>query len=108
MVVPRMSADIPTKSDLADAAEEIAVETPAFAHATHAALFDEAPADLCDVCAARVTDADDDGYAVPGRGLYVWARGDERRYEEPPLCPGCAAAVGVSAMARWEIEEEEG
>jgi hypothetical protein len=66
--------------------------------------------DRCDVCGEPVAaDADEDeGYAVRGSALYVWTRGTEVRYEEPPLCPSCAAAIGVSALARWEIEEEEG
>lgn len=43
-----------------------------------------------------------------GRGLYVWTRGDEVRYEEPPLCARCATAIGVTALATWSVEEEEG
>jgi hypothetical protein len=65
----------------------------------------------CDVCGERVVDVDDEqgeGHAVAGRGLYVWARGEEIRREEPPLCPSCATALGLTALARWEIEEEEG
>jgi hypothetical protein len=37
----------------------------------------------------------------------VWTRGDEVRYEEPPLCDECAMRVTVGALMRWEIEEEE-
>jgi hypothetical protein len=76
--------------------------------ATHAALFVADETVRCDVCDELVVEDSDEGYAVTGRGLYVWARGDDVRYEEPHLCAGCAAAVGVSALARWEIEEEEG
>jgi hypothetical protein len=43
-----------------------------------------------------------------GHGLYMWARGDELRFEEPPLCPRCATAIGVTALAAWSMEEEEG
>ncbi|WP_050435287.1 hypothetical protein [Chondromyces crocatus] len=43
-----------------------------------------------------------------GRGLYVWARGDEVRREEPPLCGCCATAIGITALQAWSIEEEEG
>ncbi len=43
-----------------------------------------------------------------GKGLLVWVRGDERRYEEPELCPRCASAIGITAVHRWEIEEDEG
>jgi hypothetical protein len=38
----------------------------------------------------------------------VFARGDEVRYEEPPLCARCSVAIGVTALVRWAEEEEEG
>lgn len=97
-----------------------------FVSAGHEALFQEVAATRCDVCEAALGDADDDeaapgahwsgevghhdahAHMPSGRGLLVWARGDERRYQEPPLCPRCAAAIGMSALQRWEIEEEEG
>ncbi|HRI64283.1 MAG TPA: hypothetical protein PK156_08590 [Polyangium sp.] len=43
-----------------------------------------------------------------GRGLYIWPRGDEVRYEEPPLCAKCATAIGLTALALFSMEEEEG
>jgi len=43
-----------------------------------------------------------------GHGLYMWTRGEERRFEEPPLCRRCATAIGVTALAAWSVEEEEG
>jgi hypothetical protein len=83
-----------------------------FVTAGHAVLFEEEAAHRCDVCAEKVpeeeTDEPEEGYGVQGRGLLVWARGEERRYQEPRLCHACAAAIGVSALQRWEIEEEEG
>jgi len=81
-----------------------------FACASHDVLFSDAPADdACDVCGEHVDEDDDDaGHAVAGHGLYVWTRGEETRREEPPLCPSCAAALGLTALARWEIDEEEG
>jgi hypothetical protein len=84
-----------------------------FVTASHAILFEDDEADRCDVCAATLdargaTDSDGAGYDVTGHGLLVWSRGDERRYQEPPLCAACAAAIGVRALLRWEIEEEEG
>ena len=68
---------------------------------------EEAP--RCDVCGDPVLE--DDGaspWSVPGHGLYLWLRGDRIVYEEPPLCAACGTAIGMSALARWEIEEEEG
>lgn len=42
-----------------------------------------------------------------GAGLFLWTRGDEVRYEEPPLCEGCAAEISVGALVKWDTEEEE-
>jgi hypothetical protein len=58
----------------------------------------------CDACGVPVTSEEDLG----GKGLYLWARGDARQWEEVPLCKSCGAAIGVAALSRWEIEEEEG
>lgn len=80
-----------------------------FVSANHSVLFEES-VEQCSVCSEPL-DADDDddsGTKMRGRGLLVWARGEERRYEEPHLCPSCASAIGVSALQRWEIEEDEG
>ena len=103
-----------------------------FVTAGHSVLFEDAESHRCDVCSAMLNEApqeagwhggytdsneiarerQEDGFEsgphVTGRGLLVWTRGGERRYQEPPLCSGCAAAIGVSALQRWEIEEEEG
>ena len=85
-----------------------------FFTASHAVLFEEVEANehRCDVCSAPVSrddeDREDQPFNVSGRGLLVWTRGEERRYQEPPLCPGCAAAVGMTALSRWETEEDEG
>ncbi len=56
----------------------------------------------CDACSELI-----EGEPA-GRGLYVWTRGDEVRYEEPPLCMGCATAIGITALSIWNMEEEEG
>jgi hypothetical protein len=80
-----------------------------FVTAGHAVLFADDETARCDVCKDRVdAPEEEEGFSVRGRGLLVWTRGDERRYQEPPLCPGCAAAIGLSALQRWEIEEDEG
>jgi hypothetical protein len=62
----------------------------------------------CDACGAALPADDDEGYDVPGQGVYVWTRGEEVRFEKAPLCASCASAIGMTALARWEIEEEEG
>ena len=85
-----------------------------FVTAGHAILFEESDTHRCDVCAEPlnpVATANDDAASDdsgPSSGLLVWSRGEERRYQEPPLCAQCATAIGVSALQRWEIEEEEG
>jgi hypothetical protein len=86
-----------------------------FVTASHAVLFQDEEATVCDVCSAPLAcdgahDDDEDSFSHsgPSRGLLVWTRGEERRYQEPPLCSTCAAAIGVSALQRWEIEEDEG
>ncbi len=56
----------------------------------------------CDVCDAAI-----EGEPA-GRGLYMWTRGEEVRFEEPPLCGDCATAISVTALAQWDLEEEEG
>jgi hypothetical protein len=64
------------------------------------------------VCDGALSDdgnlaADPDG-RFEGRGLLMFARGTERRYEEPRLCADCASVIGISALQRWEMEEDEG
>lgn len=63
----------------------------------------------CDACGAVLPAIEDDeGYELPGRGVYLWLRGGEVTFEHAPLCASCASAIGMTALARWEIEEEEG
>jgi hypothetical protein len=81
-----------------------------FVSASHAILF-ESESSCCSVCTQPIENEDEDEDSdapASGRGLLIWARGDERRYEEPQLCPSCASAIGVTALQRWEIEEDEG
>jgi hypothetical protein len=74
-----------------------------------AALAPPADEPRCDACNTALPAVDeDDGYDLPGHGIYVWTRGEEVRFEKVPLCPSCASAIGMTALARWEIEEEEG
>lgn len=42
-----------------------------------------------------------------GAGLFLWTRGEEVRYEEPPLCETCASEITVGALVKWESEDEE-
>lgn len=55
----------------------------------------------CDVCGEHF-----EGEPA-GAGLFMWTRGEEVRFEEPPLCPECADSVTQGALTRWDIEEEE-
>lgn len=80
-----------------------------FVTAGHAVLFSSEEQPRCDVCGEALRDdEEDDEPPASGRGMLVWSRGDERRYQEAPLCSSCAVAIGVSALSRWEIEEDEG
>jgi hypothetical protein len=71
--------------------------------ATHRALFADAHERRCDLCQAPIATADEQG----GSGLYVWTRGDEIRFEEPPLCHRCGPEVALIAERRFEQEGEE-
>jgi hypothetical protein len=57
---------------------------------------------LCDACNAPI-----EGEPA-GHGLLVFPRGDQVLREEPPLCERCALAIGMTALYRWEMEEEDG
>jgi hypothetical protein len=105
-------AESPSKADRPvaerDAAGARPAAEPAFV-ASHEALFAEAPSTRCDACGEPIAEAEGtEGYGIPGRGVYLWARGEETRLESVPLCASCASAIGMTALARWEIEEEEG
>lgn len=80
----------------------------AFSVASHEVLFEPPEAVGCDACGCLLPVEEDDQYCVPGTGAYVWTRGDRIDLEKAPLCPSCASAIGMTALARWEIEEEEG
>jgi hypothetical protein len=41
-----------------------------------------------------------------GAGLFMWTRGDETRFEEPPLCETCATKITIGALVKWSTEEE--
>jgi hypothetical protein len=84
-----------------------------FVVASHEVLFvpsDEARCDACGYAIDARANPDDDGSSIMcnARGTYLWVRGGETTLESVPLCASCASAIGVTALARWEIEEEEG
>ncbi len=56
----------------------------------------------CDACDAEIEGE------PPGSGLYLWTRGDDDlRLEEPPLCESCVTAIGMTALRKWDEEDEE-
>lgn len=77
-----------------------------FVCATHDVLFTPDATPRCDVCGDAVPDVDDPE-STAGRALFVTTRGDEVRYESPPLCARCASAIGASVLARADVEEED-
>jgi hypothetical protein len=111
----RPNATVPDAETGAAAEEAFAAGDPAacsappaeeFVVLSHEALFVDAPAVGCDACGKPLAkDTASDGYGVPGRGVYLGAHGE---LESVPLCTSCASAIGMTALARWEIEEEEG
>jgi len=55
----------------------------------------------CDVCGQHFS-------TLPaGSGLFIWTRGEEVRYEEPPLCEVCAAKVTAGALITFDPGDEE-
>jgi hypothetical protein len=112
--------ELPSKTTLASAeSPSKAGESPAAAGAPDAGadlivasqdvLFGDVPSSRCDACGEPIDEGDDaDGYGIPGRGIYLSARGEDAHLESVPLCVSCASAIGMTALARWEIEEEEG
>ena len=61
----------------------------------------QAPAQFrCDICGKKFEGR------PGGAGLFVWTRGEETRFEEPPLCERCAAKVTVGALTKWAWEDE--
>ena len=56
----------------------------------------------CDACGGEILGE------APGSGLLLWVRGDDVLREEPPLCEQCAHAIGMTALMRWEMEEDDG
>jgi hypothetical protein len=77
--------------------------------ATHEALFSAEARRECDACGEPLAESEEPGPAdMSGHGVYLWSRGDYVHFEAVPLCSACASAIGMTALARWEIEEEEG
>lgn len=72
---------------------------------THQILFEKDETVRCDACGTPITE--DEGERVAGRGLLVFARGEEVRYEEPHLCNECATAVGITQHRIWDLEDDE-
>jgi hypothetical protein len=62
---------------------------------------EEKPALRCDSCGDEIEGS------PAGSGLFLWTRGEEVRYEEPPLCERCAYAIAVGGTLQLESEEEE-
>ena len=104
-------APSPPRAPEANPAQQAAAEgdtTASCVTATHEVLFEVCEPTRCDACGGSLPDEPDDGRGLAGRGTYMWLRGDTVEVESVPLCASCAAAIGITALSRWEIEEEEG
>jgi hypothetical protein len=62
---------------------------------------DAKPPVRCDACGDEI-----EGLPA-GSGLFLWTRGEEVRYEEPPLCERCAYAIAVGGTLQSDVDEEE-
>jgi hypothetical protein len=62
---------------------------------------DQAQEFVCDLCGKTF-----EGQPA-SRGLLLWHRGPEMRFEEPPLCEECASKISAGAIFQWVHEEEE-
>jgi len=66
-----------------------------------ASLRREQPEPLeCSLCETPIEGA------PASSGLLLWTRGEDIRYDEPPLCASCSTTLMVTAYARWYLEEE--
>lgn len=90
-------------------------ERPSSARVVHVADLDVLFAPRrprCDGCDGPVEPdgdaAHDEPASGPVAGALLWRRGDAAELEPRPLCGACAAAIGLTALRQWEIEEEEG
>ncbi|MBW2527729.1 MAG: hypothetical protein JRI23_26345 [Deltaproteobacteria bacterium] len=79
-----------------------AIDNVAYASLRAEREDEDAEAVRCHVCDGMIRGR------PPGAGLLLWTRGDEVRFDSPPLCEECAANVGIAALMRWELEESEG
>lgn len=71
--------------------------------ASHTLLFEVDETPRCAVCESSLANTEEPAT----RGLLVFARGEEVRYEEPPLCDACGAAIGVTQRRLWDLEDDE-
>lgn len=72
---------------------------PALERGGHDCAAASHPNYVCDRCGGWFT-------GPPGSsGLFIWTRGGEVRYEEPPLCDGCASALNLNVLVQWREEE---
>ena len=54
---------------------------------------------VCDACGERFSGN------PGGRGLLMWKRGEEVRFEEPALCRKCAKAITAAGNELWEGDD---
>ncbi len=80
--------------------------TTHFATASHDALFQTQSEQRCDVCGCALCE-DDGKWAVGGAGMFVWARGEDVRRENAPLCAECGTAIFASALGSLDLDDEE-
>ena len=57
---------------------------------------------VCDVCGKPIQGE------PAAHGLLIWTRGDEVRYEQPPVCKLCAQSLTMAGTRLMSDQGEEG
>lgn len=89
--------------------EEIELEVPSGRPVISVAIDDIALAALrqraereiaCSLCETPLVEG------AAAKGLFMWTRGEDIRFEEPPLCGRCSGSVSISAFLSWPWEDD--
>lgn len=87
---------------------------PAMPAATfgHEVLFQARERPPCDACGEEMPPPAEEGdLGSPedwGTGVHLRLQGDGVVLQSLPLCPACAAAIGLTAQAEWAAEDDGG
>ena len=87
---------IPHKDDGADALPQLPPITCAVDDIALDALMNHVPDSIhCSSCEELIAGE------PAATGLFMWTRGDDIRFDEPPLCGLCAVQLNIAALHFW-------